>query len=135
MDEKVAVSKELYQAFTEYGFVYLKNPGLPEAKRRFMFESAMKFFQLPTEVKQEIYYQAAGNRGWSPIGTEKLTNIDKDGGQVADIVELNEAKPDQKEMFEVGSDLPHHDHTPNLWPPEEAIPNFRNDWMDLFWSL
>ena len=44
MDEKIAVSKELYKAFTEQGFVYLKNPGLPEAKRKFMFDHGLKLF-------------------------------------------------------------------------------------------
>ena len=38
-------------------------------------------------------------------------------------------------MFECGSDKEHHDHTPNLWPPEESLPNFKQEWMDLFWSL
>lgn len=38
-------------------------------------------------------------------------------------------------MFEVGSDQDHHSHTPNLWPPEELIPNFSKEWMELFWTL
>ena len=38
-------------------------------------------------------------------------------------------------MFEVGSDQDHHSHTPNLWPPEEMIPNFSKEWMELFWTL
>ena len=89
MDEKVAVSKELYKAFTEQGFVYLKNPGLDPNKKKLMFDESLKFFHLPKNAKEPILYQAAGNRGWSPIGTEKLTNIDKEGGTDAEINELN----------------------------------------------
>lgn len=48
------------------------------------------------------------NRGYSPIGAEKLTNLDKDfGADSFSIQKLNLTMPDQKEMFEVGSDAPH----------------------------
>lgn len=75
------------------------------------------------------------NRGYSPVGAEKLTNLDKDfGADSFSIGELNESMPDSKEMFEVGSDSVHHKHQ-NIWPSEKEMPNFKKEWMDLYWSL
>ena len=48
------------------------------------------------------------NRGYSPIGAEKLTNLDKDfGANSFSIEKLNLEMPDQKEIFEVGSNASH----------------------------
>ena len=56
MKQKIEVSKELFVAFTEVGFVYLKNPGIDEEKRQFMFSQALKFFELPEDVKKSCAY-------------------------------------------------------------------------------
>ena len=45
------------------------------------------------------------NRGYSPIGAEKLTNLDKNfGADSFCLQDLNDSMPDIKELFEVGSD-------------------------------
>jgi hypothetical protein len=39
-----------------------------------MFSEGLKFFEeMPKDVKASISYVAEGNRGWSPIGSEKLS--------------------------------------------------------------
>ena len=55
-----------------------------------MFEQAKNFFKLPIEVKMAIkMVNFEANRGYSPVGSEKLTNIDKHGGSEETIKELN----------------------------------------------
>ena len=135
METKKEVSKQLFRAFTEIGFVYLLNPGLEEQKKQMMFRNSKKFFMLPFEKKMEIQIKSGeANRGYTPVGAEKLTQIDKDGGSKKDIEELNKATPDIKETFECGSDNSDQTH-PNLWFSEEDMPNLKTDWMDLYWTL
>lgn len=83
-----AVSRQIYQACHEIGFMYLKNPGIPPSLIKQVFDQAKQFFALPLEVKNQVAWASAfSNRGYVGVERERLDQ-DKPG--------------DLKEAFNVG---------------------------------
>ncbi|KAJ8252724.1 hypothetical protein COCON_G00220360 [Conger conger] len=73
-DEKLNVlSKELKSAFTEVGFVYLKNSGISQHEVDSMMNISKTFFLLPHEVKMPLLRgKAYGSiHGWISYGSER----------------------------------------------------------------
>ncbi len=86
-----AVSRQIYQACHEIGFMYLKNPGIPPSLIEQMFEQAKQFFALPLEIKNQVAWSSAfSNRGYVGVERERLDQ-DKPG--------------DLKEAFNVGKEV------------------------------
>ena len=110
INDKRQVSKELFRAFMDVGFVYLQSPGLSATQQDTMFNRSKQLFDLPISSKMQMKKpNIEVNRGYSPVGAEKLTNLDKEfGADSFSLDQLNESMPDMKEMFEVGSDASHH---------------------------
>lgn len=62
------------------------------------------------------------NRGYSPNGREKLSQILNDDG-----LKSLRAVPDSKDMYEMGPDKgPGQTREPNRYPPKEALPGFED---------
>jgi isopenicillin N synthase-like dioxygenase len=61
-----------------------------------MFKRSEEYFNLPQEIKmKQKKPNIIVNRGYSPIGAEKLTNLDKDfGADSFSISTLNSTMPD-----------------------------------------
>lgn len=108
----------LRNACTNSGFAILKNHGVPRAVVDGMLDASRRFFALPPEKKCALLAtENPHNRGYSPPNEQKLD-------QAA-------AKPDTKEGYYIGRDLPAGGDDaplqgPNCWPPEEWVPGFRS---------
>ncbi|XP_077424193.1 uncharacterized protein LOC144053531 [Vanacampus margaritifer] len=102
------LSKELNVAFTEVGFVFLKNTGITQDEVDRVMEASRRFFLQPDHLKQPFSrktFPSNSNHGWVALETEKL----------------NPQKPgDLKEAFNVASLLPDI-----KWPTSEVAPGFR----------
>lgn len=100
--EQNQVVQAIYRACHEIGFMYLKNHGIPNAVLDSTFAQARHFFDLPVEVKEQVYWEPT-NRGYVPIERQKL-DAERPG--------------DYKEAFDLGSDL--NPYSPNKWPVGES---------------
>jgi isopenicillin N synthase-like dioxygenase len=79
------------------------------------------FFDLPEAIKNLAPHPPGGShhRGFSGLGVEKISQNVFD----AETIELLRNVPDVKESFESGNV---NDSTqPNIWPPEDKLPGFR----------
>ena len=103
------VARQILQAATEIGFLYVSNHGIPGALIERARAAALRFFALPPERKAEVTVNAH-HRGFLQAGQAKM----HDG-----------AKPDLKESYIWGLELspeelatiPDHPFLgPNNWP-------------------
>lgn len=78
---------KLSKAFHEIGFVGVIGHGIPQKLIDNFYQTAYKFFSLPTDIKQQYEYPgAAGQRGYTSFGREHA----KDSNA-----------PDLKEFFQI----------------------------------
>ncbi|KAI0354972.1 thymine dioxygenase [Trametes cingulata] len=124
------VSKALFDAFKRYGFVYLKNFGLPTAEVDEMFEWSKKFFSQSMEVKMLAPHPGVPhiNRGYIAPGVEKFTQSN-DSEEVA---QIRHKEPDLIENFSCG-----HDESilgKNIWLPEGVLPGFNEACQKFYWK-
>ncbi len=98
------------------GFFYLTNHGVPAAVIDAVHAEGQRFFRLPPAVKRLAAVNAR-HRGFNALG---------------DALMYEARKPDHKEFFSIGLDLPEDDpdvlageklRGPNNWPPD--MPAFR----------
>ena len=88
---RYAISKEIYSAFHEIGFMYLKNPGIDSDSIAKTFEYSRKLFDLPLPEKNKVAWSnESSNRGYVGVGRERL----------------DESKPgDLKEAYNISLEL------------------------------
>ncbi|XP_023697893.2 uncharacterized protein [Paramormyrops kingsleyae] len=113
-DEKLTeLSRGLRAAFTEIGFVYLRNTGIGQEEVDDIMEISKKFFLLPEEVKIPLSRTSdTYNHGWVALETERL----------------NPSRPgDLKEAFNITSL-----HPDAAWPAEDVVPGFRKTFESFF---
>nr|XP_027232412.1 UPF0676 protein C1494.01-like [Penaeus vannamei] len=67
------VGREVCQAFSGIGFVYLKNHGLPNEMVKEVNESSGKFFQLEDNTKRKYERGVVDIQGYTAIGRERLS--------------------------------------------------------------
>ena len=80
-------------AYIEYGFLYVSGHGVPQPTIDAAGASAMRFFRLP-EVEMRQVSANIANRGWHALG---------------DALMYGAEKPDYKEFYQVGLELPSDD--------------------------
>ncbi len=100
---RAAVAAAIRAAFEEYGFLYLRNHGVPQGTVDALFAEAQTFFDQPAEAKARC--SAPGARGYSAPGYSAL-----DPTRPADL----------KEAFRAGPDA---ESPPTCWP--DGRPAFR----------
>jgi len=111
------VAAEIDAACRTFGFFYVTGHGVPEDLQRRLEEQSVALFALPEAEKAKIAMREGGRawRGWFPFEGE-----------------LTSGRPDRKEGFYLGAELPATDprvragtplHGPNLFPP--ALPELR----------
>lgn len=115
-----AFADALMRGLQDYGFVILKNHGVPTELLGRAYGLAEAVFALPDAVKRRY---AAGLRGYTPFGTEHA----KDSRH-----------PDLKEFWQIGREPPagieiDEDLPDNVWPAE--LPDFRPTFLTLFDAL
>lgn len=66
------LAREICNAFTTIGFVYIKNHGIPENEISKLFEVAERFFKLPTKDKERFStkFSSTNYHGWLAEGKE-----------------------------------------------------------------
>ncbi|WP_203070752.1 isopenicillin N synthase family dioxygenase [Falsiroseomonas ponticola] len=108
---EAAVAAAINAACTGPGFFYVRNHGVPEATIAAAMAAARRFFLLPQEVKMRTKANLI-HRGWHAAGGAVMEGA---------------KKPDLKEFFSIGLDLPADHPTvlageklrgPNNWPAE-----------------
>jgi isopenicillin N synthase-like dioxygenase len=110
------VAAAIRAACTGPGFFYIRNHGVPDAVIEQAVAASRRFFHLPEATKAETRANLV-HRGWHRAGGAVMEGA---------------TKPDLKEFFSIGLDLPADHPTvlageklrgPNQWP--EAVPELR----------
>jgi len=117
-DKKKEFVKDVYEAYTEWGFCAFIGHGINNDLINKARESFETFFNLPIDAKMRCHWPAVGGRrGYTPFGVEKAKN-----SQVIDL----------KEFFHIGREnVKHNEEMPhNVWPHE--LPRFKDDALNLY---
>ena len=102
---------EIHDAFTTVGFLYIRNHGLGDDVIDDAVREAQAFFRQPVEAKRKVAINAR-HRGFNALG---------------DALMYEATKPDYKEFFTMGLELPEDDpdvlageplRGPNNWPDD-----------------
>lgn len=144
--EKEQTAQDVVRGFTEVGFIYLSNHGIPDETVLQTFQKACipvwllshpvltpcyaqsaEFFNLPIEKKSELAWRdPRANRGFVQVGRERVTQ----SADAEEIKQLREKAPDYKESMEIGRDW---DKTyKNYWPQESDAPGFKRTMLHFF---
>jgi isopenicillin N synthase-like dioxygenase len=108
LDKKEEFVRKLGEAYSNIGFVSIKNHGLSDDLTSNLYKSIESFFRLPDETKQKYEKpELAGQRGYISKGKEKAK-----GRNTGDL----------KEFFHVGQSEENSrpDYPDNIWPNEVA---------------
>ncbi len=110
------IAREVYDACTTAGFFYMKNHGVPQTVIDGAVAAGRAFFSQPIERKRDVAVNRR-HRGFNQLG---------------DATMYGAKKPDLKEFYSVGLELPEDDPNvlageplrgPNNWP--SFLPAFR----------
>ncbi len=104
--QKAEFVSKLGEAYSNIGFVSIKNHGLSDELTSNLYRSVEEFFRLPDEAKKKYEKpELAGQRGYISKGKEKAK-----GRNTGDL----------KEFFHVGqpSENARPDYPENIWPSE-----------------
>jgi len=107
-EQKKAFVQDLGAAYTNIGFVSIKNHGLSDDLTENLYDAVESFFRLPDESKKKYENPAlAGQRGYISKGKEKAK-----GRNTGDL----------KEFYHVGQPGANKrsDYPDNIWPEEVA---------------
>lgn len=105
-EQKAEFVSKLGEAYSNIGFVSIKNHGLSDELTSNLYRSVKEFFRLPDDAKQKYEKpELAGQRGYISKGKEKAK-----GRNTGDL----------KEFFHVGqpSENARPDYPENIWPSE-----------------
>ena len=120
-EQKKAFVEALGEAYTNIGFVSIKNHGLSDELTANLYGAVEKFFRLPDDVKKN-YEKAelAGQRGYISKGREKAK-----GRNTGDL----------KEFFHVGQPTQNQreDYPDNIWPAE--VPELEKHTTETYLTL
>lgn len=113
-DDRRNVASAIDAAFRSVGFFYLGNHGIAEDKVAECFRWSNRFFALSDSEKNLIRRPPDKSlyRGYVGVGREKVRE-----------------RICIKESFDTGN--PDEGEQPNIWPPEELLPGFR-EFMEPF---
>ena len=122
--DKHEISKELYKASTDLGFIYIKNHDISENLINDLRTDGLNFFRSTTEDKSKVLITKK-HRGWLGFGGAKMGD---------------KAKPDLKESFIWGyqyddGSLPddHQLRGFNKWP--KFLPSLQQNAMSYFHQI
>ncbi|SNS50460.1 Isopenicillin N synthase [Ekhidna lutea] len=120
-EQKKQFVAKLGEAYTNIGFVSIKNHGLSDELTTNLYETVEKFFRLPDDVKKKYEKtELAGQRGYISKGREKAK-----GHNTGDL----------KEFFHVGQPPENQrpDYPDNIWP--EEVPELEKHTSEAYMTL
>ncbi|MBJ7537493.1 isopenicillin N synthase family dioxygenase [Marinomonas transparens] len=100
------ITEQLWLAATEIGFFQLSHHGIEQSEIDAAFVESERFFNLPDSIKSNYSRPKGMNAGW-----ESRSQIRPSTGT-----------KDQKESYQITQY-----HMQNLWPSEQALPNFKKN--------
>ena len=122
--DKIKISRELYKASTDLGFIYIKNHDISEKLINDLRTDGLNFFRSSIDDKEKVLITKK-HRGWLGFGGAKMGD---------------KAKPDLKESFIWGyqyddGSLPddHQLRGLNKWP--EFLPSLQQNAMNYFHQI
>ncbi|WP_425389870.1 isopenicillin N synthase family dioxygenase [Ekhidna sp.] len=105
-EKKQAFVSALGEAYTNIGFVSVKNHGLSDDLTKNLYAAVEKFFRLPDEVKKKYeIIELAGQRGYISKGREKAKG--RNTGDLKEFFHVGQPEQNQRE-----------DYPENIWPNE-----------------
>lgn len=108
--------EDLGAAFTNIGFVAIKNHGLSEDLRLKLYEAVQKFFYQEDSLKTKYEFpELSGQRGYVGKGKETAKGF---------------SKPDLKEFYHVGQPNPREGMAGNVFPAE--VPDFETYTLETY---
>ncbi len=118
--QQKAFVEALGEAFTNIGFVAIKNHGLTDALTKNLYDVVERFFSLPEEVKQKYELKELfGQRGYIGKGKEHAK-----GRNTGDL----------KEFYHIGQPVKNNALYPeNIWPDE--IPEMQEIGVNVYQTL
>lgn len=115
VNEKLAFSNALGEAYSKIGFVAIKNHGLSTQLQDQLYSTSKDLFSLPDDIKTKYEREDLhGQRGY--IGKKKEHAKDSNQG-------------DLKEFYHIGQP----NYGENIWP--EEIPEFKNITLETYETL
>ena len=110
-------------AYREFGFCGFRNHGVPDAVTDAAYAAIHRFFALPAAIKLQYRSVDGGQRGYTPLGTERARD---------------NPVPDLKEFWHTGREMAGDNPwpevmRPNVWPAE--VPEFRDAVLALYRQL
>ncbi|KAI7988273.1 2-oxoglutarate-Fe(II) type oxidoreductase hxnY [Camellia lanceoleosa] len=108
----------LKQACLDSGFFYVINHGISQEFMDEVFYQSKSFFDLPVSEKMKVLRNKK-HRGYTPLFNERLDPV-------------NQIHGDYKEGYYIGIEVPENDpdiekllNGPNVWPPSDILPGWR----------
>lgn len=116
--------EKLGEAYSNIGFIALKNHGLSEDDSKKLYASYQKFFSLPDEVKLKYHDKSIfGQRGYTPKGQEHAKG--KNTGDLKEFYHVGQPSGSPEDLNETYPD--------NIWP--EEIPELKDTSVKVFQTL
>jgi hypothetical protein len=130
--EENELVREIWDACRGPGFMQIRNHGISREELHEVTISSAKLFAISSAMKAKIHQKCSkGGRGYFGKAEENLDILEKDENS-------KRKKLDNKEGFDMGNDRNTIDDAffgaPNLFPPEDAIPGFR-EWADRYHNV
>ncbi|KAI1130593.1 putative gibberellin 20-oxidase [Nemania abortiva] len=133
--QRSEIAKRLTENLHKNGAVRLINHGVTAELIKEAFAWGEKFFKLPQAELAKIPNERNANpqRGWSYIGSEKTSKLNKVNMNGQWLIAEDESVPQDLEDVKEHFDFSHDgdEEFPSKWPQEASIPGFRA-FMQLF---
>jgi isopenicillin N synthase-like dioxygenase len=98
---------DLGRAYEEFGFVSVKNHGIPDELIERLYKYVQQFFAMPLDAKKKYEVPGlAGQRGYTSFGREHAKGSEA---------------PDLKEFFQYGQEVQDNDPVSSEYPPNVSI--------------